>query len=132
MDLGQVRDYIKTAKLAENYYIGKLDSKKDKSVGVYQLKNHNEYTRAIGEESNDSIKRKGISVLVHWNKNAADTEKAAQAIFEFIKNTKPKTIIGGNEISFMQMLNNEPIDVSTDESGIYERVIEFIVYYKNN
>ena len=130
MELGQIRDYIKTSNIAENYYIGKLDSKKEKSIGVYQLKKHNDYTRAVGEEGNDNIKQKGISVLVHWNKNAAETERAAQKLFDFLINTQPKTTIGGKEISYIQMLQNEPIDVSTDEFDIYERVIEFIVYYK--
>lgn len=131
MELGHIRDYIKTANIAENYYIGKLDSKKEKSIGVYQLKKHNEYERAVGAEENDRIRRKGISVLVHWNKNAAETERAAKELFNFLKNTQPKTIIGNKEISFIQVLQNEPIDVSTDEFGIYERVIEFIIYYQN-
>lgn len=131
MELGQIRDYIKTAKIADNYYIGKLDSKKDKSIGVYQLKKHNEFERAIGTEENDRIKRKGISVLVHWNKNAAETERAAKKLYDFLKNTQPKTTIGEKQISFIQVLQNEPIDVSTDEFGIYERVIEFIIYYQN-
>ena len=131
MELGQIRDYIKTANIAENYYIGKLDAKKEKSIGVYQLKKRNEYERAIGTEENDRIKHKGISVLVHWNKNAAETERAAQELYNFLKNTQPKTIIGNKEISFIQVLHNEPIDISTDEFGIYERVIEFIIYYQN-
>lgn len=130
LELGQVRDYIKTSQIADHYYIGKLDSKKEKSIGVYQLQKRNEYTRAIGEESNNTINYKGISVLVHWNKNASDTEKIAFKLFDFLKSTQPKTMIGRNEISYIQMINNEPIDVSTDEFGIYERVIEFIVYYK--
>lgn len=129
VELTQIRDYIKTANIAENYYIGKLDSKKEKSIGVYQLKKHNDFERAVGIEENDRIKHKGISVLIHWNKNAAETERAACALYEFLKHTKPKTIIGDYEISYIQMLQNEPIDVSTDEAGIYERVIEFIIHY---
>lgn len=129
MELGHIRDYLKTANIAENYYIGKLDNKKDKSIGVYQLKKHNEYERAIGEEANDRIKKKGISVLIHWNKNAAETERAAYNLFDFLKNTPQKTIIGEKEISYIQLLQNEPIDVSTDENGVYERVIEFVIYY---
>ena len=131
MELGQIRDYIKTANIAENYYIGKLDSKKEKSIGVYQLKKRNEYERAIGSIENDRVKKKTVSVLVHWNKNAAETERAAKRLYDFLINTQPKTKIGEHEISFIQVLQNEPIDVSTDEFGIYERVIEFIIYYQN-
>ena len=131
MELGQIRDYLKTANIAENYYIGKLDSKKEKSIGVYQLKKRNEYERAIGSIENDRVKKKTVSVLVHWNKNAAETERAAKRLYDFLINTQPKTKIGEHEISFIQVLQNEPIDVSTDEFGIYERVIEFIIYYQN-
>lgn len=129
MELREVRDYIKTSNVAKNYYIGKLDSKKDESIGVYQLKKHNEYERAVGEESNDRIKKKAVSVLIHWNKNASQTETAAQKLYDFLKNTQPNTTIGNAEISFVQLLQNEPIDVSADDFGIYERVIEFIIYY---
>ena len=31
----QIRDYLKTIFTADNYYIGRLDNKKDKSIGVY-------------------------------------------------------------------------------------------------
>ena len=58
MGLEEVRDYLKQSKIATNYYVGKIDSKKDKSIGVYQLKKRNEFTRAIGDESNDRIKQK--------------------------------------------------------------------------
>lgn len=130
MGLEEVREYLKQSKIATNYYVGKLDSKKDKSIGVYQLKKHNNFTKAIGDECNDRIKQKGVSILVHWNKNAVETEKAARTVFDYLKNTQPGTIIGNREISFIQLLCYEPIDVATDENGVYERVIEFIVYYK--
>ena len=130
VELSQVRDYIKTANIAENYYIGKLDSKKEKSIGVYQLKKYNDYKRAVGSEENDRFKQKGISVLIHWNKNAAETERASYELYNFLKSTQPKTKIGDYEISYIQMLQNEPVDVSTDDAGIYERVIECIIHYK--
>ncbi|MEG0380029.1 MAG: hypothetical protein RR614_16240, partial [Eubacterium sp.] len=37
--LSDIRDWIKTLNTgAENYYIGRLDAKKDKSIGIYPLK----------------------------------------------------------------------------------------------
>jgi hypothetical protein len=38
--------------------------------------------------------------------------------------------MGDTPVFFIDMLNEEPIDVGTDEKGIYERVIEFDVYYR--
>ena len=132
IDLRSVRDYLKTQGVAEHYYIGKLNSKKEKSVGVYYLNKRNEYARAVGEERNDRAGSKPASILIHWNKNAAETEEAAWRVFEFLRDTQPKTQIGNHEISFIQMLQNEPVDVSTDDFGIYERVIEIIIHYIKN
>ena len=33
----QIRAYLKTIFTADNYYIGRLDNKKDKSIGVYKI-----------------------------------------------------------------------------------------------
>ena len=132
IELKDVREYVKQSGIAENYYIGKLDSKKDKSIGVYQLKTRNEFERAVGEVTNNTVGFKGISILIHWNKNAAETETAAYELYKFLIDTLPNTIIGSHEVCYVEMLQNEPIDVSTDDLGIYERVIEIIIYYKNN
>lgn len=38
MTLANVRDFLKTIINAERFYIGRLDNKQDKSIGVYTLK----------------------------------------------------------------------------------------------
>lgn len=129
IQLKDVRDYLKLSNLAESYYVGHLDNKKELSIGVYQLNKNNAFERAIGNISNDKVKTKSISVLIHWNKNAVETEEAALNIYNYIKDTQPDTEMGENVISYVDMLYNEPIDVGTDEQKIYERVIEFIIYY---
>ena len=50
LGLADIRDWIKSLNYtaSENCYIGKLDNKKDKSIGVYQLKTSNEANIAIG------------------------------------------------------------------------------------
>lgn len=129
IELKEVREYLKSSGLADNFYIGHLDDKKDKSIGVYQLNRSNEFFRAIGEPRNDTTKMKSVSVLVHWNKNAAETETAAKKVYNYIRDTAPRTLIGNNVVNFMAMLYNEPIDVGTDDQKVYERVIDFIIYY---
>ena len=37
MRLYEIRNWLKTLNLFEHYYIGKLDQKPDKAIGVYQL-----------------------------------------------------------------------------------------------
>lgn len=128
LGLADVRDYIKTLKLAEHYYIGKLDSKKDKSIGVYQRQNSYKPRICIGSTS--SFERKPVSVLVHWNKNAKETEEQAFLLFQKLTETVMPVEMGDTSVFFIDMLNTEPVDVATDDNGVYERVIEFDLYYR--
>lgn len=53
--LANIRDFIKGFDFADNYYIGKLDNKKDKSIGVYSLKRSEPPVTAIGGQSTYDI-----------------------------------------------------------------------------
>ena len=128
LGLADVRDYIKSFGLAEHYYIGKLDSKKDKSIGIYQRQNSYKPRICIGSSS--SFERKPISVLMHWNKNARETEEQAFLLYQKLEEVVMPIEIGDTTVFFIDMLNAEPVDVTTDDNGIYERVIEFDVYYR--
>lgn len=129
MMLEDVRDYIESLKLSEHTYMGKLDNKKEKSIGVYHSKRETAYTTAIGGPSLQSYGVKSVSFLVHWNKSPRDTEKGAKALFEALRDTRE---VKTNEttIKFIQLLYNEPIDVGTDDDGIYEMVIDAAVVYE--
>lgn len=127
LGLADVRDYIKTFKLAENYYIGKLDSKKDKSIGIYQRKTNYSPRKCIG--NTETYDRKPISILVHWNQNAKETESQAFLLYEKLEGIH-NLYMGETYILFADVLNVEPVDVGTDDNNVYERVIEFDLYYK--
>ena len=124
--LSDVRDWLKTLITAEHYYIGKLDSKQDKSIGVYQRKNPAPPIKAIGQSSSYEIKP--LSILIHWNKNANETERTALKLY---RQLGAVTFLELNDthVQFISLLQSEPVDVGTDDSGVYERVIEFDIYY---
>lgn len=126
--LSEIRDWLKNFNAADNYYIGKLDNKKDKSIGVYQ-RNARPPNKFIGQPLSYEVKQ--ISLLIHWNKNAAETERAAYSLYEKIIAEK-RPFIGEKQIYMIDMLNSEPIDISTDDCGVYERVIEFDIYYERS
>lgn len=129
MMLEDVRDYIESLKLSEHTYMGKLDSKKEKSIGVYHSKRENPYKIAIGGSSLQSYGVKSVSFLVHWNESPRDTEKAAMTLFEALRDTREiKT--NNTTIKFIQLLYDEPIDVGTDDHGVYEMVIDAAVVYE--
>jgi hypothetical protein len=124
--LSNVRDWLKTLIDAEHFYIGRLDDKQEKSVGVYTLKTSGEPLRGIGSDlSFDVI---AVSVLVHWNNNANETEVNARNLFEKLRTIKNVTI-NDSKVYMIQLLMPEPIDVGTDGT-IYERVIEFKLFYE--
>lgn len=124
--LSDVRDWIKNYNASNFLYVGKLDNKQDYSIGVYQ-RGTTQAVRAIGAQSSYDIKQ--ISILIHWNKNAKDTEKRAMYLYNQILNSE-NVIIGNHHVYVIRLLHNEPIDVGTDDNGVYERVIELDLFFE--
>lgn len=127
--LANIRDWLKTIITAKHYYIGKLDNKQDKSIGVYALKRAGSPVTALGNNSTYDVK--SISVLIHWTKNADETEQAALQLFNSLRNLKNLTI-NNTPVYYLKLNVAEPIDVGTDDKGVYERVIEFEIYYERS
>lgn len=127
--LADVRDWLKGFGIGEHYYIGKLDAKKEKSIGVYQREMYRAAEVALGGLPETRTKVKRISVLVHWNKNARETEEAAQELFEKLLALR-EARVGDVQISYISLGVPEPVDVGTDDAGVYERVITFDLYYQ--
>lgn len=121
------REFVETISEAEHYYIGMLNNKPDKAIGIYNLKGSGSQPRAIGSESTYAIK--DISILIHWNKNADETERAALSLYEKLRTIK-NVIINAHTVYMIELLTLEPVDVGTDEKGVYERVIELRLYYE--
>lgn len=125
--LSDIRDFLKTVFKAEHYYIGKLDNKQDKSLGVYTLKGNGAPVTAIGTQSTYDII--GVSLLLHWSNNANETEVTARTLYEKLRTIK-NFKINDKQIYMIELLVPEPIDVGTDDKGTYERVIEMNLYYE--
>ena len=127
--LAEVRDWIKTFNAANNYYIGKIDNKQENSIGIYQRKTIDGPRVAIGGRTLASYDVKSISILIHWNKNANETEKRAQYLYNRLFEAE-SVVISGTPIKVIALLQNEPVDVGTDDNNVYERVIELDLYYE--
>ena len=127
--LSDVRDWLKTLNAAENYYIGKLDNKKEKSVGVYSRETHGNMQIAIGGLDNTKHAVKRVSLLLHWNKNARETEQAALELQNKILGLDSLNL-NGTKVYYIRLLQDEPVDVGTDDDGVYERVIQLDLYYE--
>ena len=127
--LEDVRDFVSGLAIAadDHVYMGKMDNKKEKSIGVYQLKQARPPTISLGNSG--TYKVKPISLLVHWSKSARETEKVAFQLYEALRIIQNVTINDAT-IIYIQMLQEEPVDVDMDDKQIYERVIEINIFYE--
>lgn len=105
-----------------NVYIGKMDNKKQKSIGVYSRPTSGNPNIALGGLDCTTYDTKSISLLVHWNKSKEESEEAACELFEKLRSITSLSI-GETYIHYLRLMVPEPQDVGTDDSGIYEYVI---------
>lgn len=127
--LSEIRDWLKTFAIGEHFFIGKMDGKKKQSIGIYQRESKEPPRIALGGVQNTKYEKKEISILIHWTENANETERKAAELYEKLKEIRQVTI-GECHIYFVMLQVPEPIDVGTDDNGVYERVIWLDFYYE--
>ena len=128
--LADIRDWLKSFGLFDNYYIGRIDSKKKNSLGVYNLQDAGRREVIGGLKV---YEKKGVSLLIHGDTNKANTERKAWELYNEIESvSKNENILIAKEkkVFFIELLNNEPIDVNQDADSVYEYVIEMNIYFE--
>ena len=126
--LANIRDWLKSFGLFDNYYIGRLDTKKKNSLGVYNLQDTGRREVIGGLKK---YEKKGVSLLFHGDTNKAKTEQKAFELYNALETIgDDKKRIGNKKVYFVQLLNNEPIDVDQDADSVYEYVIEMNIYFE--
>ena len=132
LTLADIRDWLKSIyNDANHYYIGRLENKKEKSIGVYEL-NRLESTPLIclGGLEYNACNIKEASILIHWNNNANETETKALELYYKFMNARNFQITENILVNYIDLLVPEPIDVGTDNANVYERVIQARFYYE--
>lgn len=124
LSLKDVQDYIASLGVAdrEQVYIGKLDNKKKKSIGVYSRPGSGEPHIALGGLDYTTYDIKPVSLLIYWNRDKDESEKTAYELFEKLRNVSSLKI-GDTHINYLRLMVPEPQDVGTDDNGVYEYVI---------
>lgn len=128
--LADIRDWLKSFGLFDNYYIGRIDSKKKNSLGVYNLQDAGRREVIGGLKV---YEKKGVSLLIHGDTNKANTERKAWDLYNAIESvSKNENILIAKEkkVFFIELLNNEPVDVNQDADSVYEYVIEMNIYFE--
>ena len=131
--LGSIREYISSLGITEDehVYMGTLDAKQEKSLGVYnskhQYSSHSSH-RALGGPDLEGYGEKYVTILVHWTKSPRDTEKAVMGLYETLRRARDIQTEDGT-IKFFQLLY-DPQDIGKDDAGICEWVIEAAVIFE--
>lgn len=130
LSLKDIRQWISDLGIAadERVYIGKLDNKQQKAVGVYERKGSGPPVTALGGPCCATYGVRRLSLLVHWTMSKLETESAAWELYEKLK-TVDSLIIGNTFVSGLILQVPEPVDVGTDDNGVYEYVIWLDLIY---
>lgn len=131
LKLTEIRQWIASLGIAEDQhvYIGKLDNKQQKSIGVYGRSGSGSPDIALGGLECTTYDTKRLSLLVHWTTRKAESEVAAYEVFEKLRNVSSLDI-GDTHINYLRLMVPEPQDVGTDDGGVYEYVIWLDLIYE--
>ena len=131
LKLTEIRQWIASLGIAEDQhvYMGKLDNKQQKSIGVYGRNGSGSPGIALGGLECTTYDTKRLSLLVHWTTRKAESEVAAYELFEKLRNVSSLDI-GDTHINYLSLMVPEPQDVGTDEGGVYEYVIWLDLIYE--
>ena len=123
MLLSEVRDFLKTKIDCPQWCINSLLAGKEQAICLYGIQGPKRNI-AIGGLQNNSYATKAVSRLIHWGNSPDIAERKAQEVFN--------AIFGQDAVIVIQfdMRTSEPISVGTDSNGIYEYVIETVIYYE--
>lgn len=130
MGLADVRDWLRgLGAIDATWTIGRYEKEKERRACVYQRTDYADAMVALGGRDATVTERKRVQVLVHWNRNHRETEEAAQALYDALR-WNPRPTIGGAQATYIDLVQNEPIDLGSDQDGIFDRSIWVDIYYE--
>lgn len=127
MTLEEVKDWLKTVVESPGWYVEKINGNDKQCIGVYSTQGPVRPI-PIGGLKNRSYDTKAVSILVHWGADAVQAEVKAQEIYDALYGQT--ATIDGSQVVMFDMRSDAPVSVGTDEKGIYEYVINFVIYYR--
>ena len=126
ISLKQIKDYFKAeSSWTDSISIGKIDNNQEKALCFYNSKRNLAYSPVIGGKNNKSTYIKPITILLRYTKYQDSAENKIQEIYEFFEG---RTFLINQKRIFIMMNTDEPIDLGTDEKGVYEYSIEMDLY----
>lgn len=122
----KVKDYLKTViKDCDKWYIGKMDENQEKAIAIYSNKRQLESLSKFKDLQSYGILP--ITLLLRWTKNYNTAETKANDIYELLDCSS--FFIDDYKCN-INCLNDGPIDLGSDENGVYKFSIELDLLYR--
>ena len=128
--LTDVREWVKTLALPfQGYWIGRLSTKKENTLGIYPLGNAHNYLDYFADSSR-SYDVTGVNFLIHGNNNKDETERLAWAFFDALEANRSAFMMNHKQVYFIRLLFDAPMDVGSDgeQGGIYEYTMQIEIF----
>lgn len=129
MNLVDFKEWFKIVVLdiGDGISIGKIDSNLEKTICIYNSKRQIPKINAVGGEKNHTYGIKPITILIRWTQNASNAEIKANEIYDCLKNNRFFYYL--NKKYSIELMNENPLILGTDDKNVYEYSIEINLYY---
>lgn len=126
--LTAIKDYFKAGfPWQDKVSIGKIDNNADVAVCFYTSNVARTAAHTFGGKALQSYQHKAVTILIRGGRWKQAAENTAQVVFDFFDETQFE--LSGKH-AFCLSVYDGPIDLGTDENGIYEYSIELDFYIK--
>lgn len=122
----KVKDYLKTIiKDCDKWYIGKMDDNQEKAIAIYS--NRRNLAKISNFKNLQSYGILPITLLLRWTKNYNTAETKANDIYELLDCS---SFFIDDYRCNINCLYGGPIDLGSDENGVYKFSIELNLLYR--
>lgn len=126
--LTAIKDYFKAGTgWAESISIGKIDDNAERAICFYNSRVNRAAAHTFGGAALQSYQHKAVTILLRWGRAKQSAEDKAQEIFDFFNETQFQ--LDGKH-AFALSVYAAPIDLGTDDNGVYEYSVELDIYAK--
>ena len=127
--LSDVREWVKTFGIFQGYWIGRLSTKRDNTLGIYPLRN-SPARREVLSDSFKSYDVTGINFLIHGSNSKDETERLAWTFYNALCACRSAFLMNGKQVYFIRLLYDCPIDVGSEGNlgEKYEYTVPIEIY----
>ena len=124
----KVKDYLKAIiKDCDKWYIGKMDENQEKAIAIYS--NRRNLAKLSEFKNLQSYGILPITLLLRWTKNYNTAETKADEIYELLDCS---SFFIDDYRCNINCLYDGPIDLGSDENGVYKFSIELNLLYRKD